>query len=94
MTGTPLHLVKCELSNIVVPANSEIVLEGVSLLDETGYEGPFGDCLAYLFEDEASQMPLFRVDAITYESDAIFPVSVPGKTTDESVSLGCKARSC
>ncbi|KAH7176023.1 hypothetical protein EDB81DRAFT_863878 [Dactylonectria macrodidyma] len=33
---------------------------------------------------EAGNQPLFTVDAITYRDDAILPVSVPGRLTDES----------
>jgi len=88
MTGRPLDLVKCELSDLLVPANSEIVFEGVTYLDQSkqGDEGPFGDYLGLVCEDDKHAMPLFRVDLITYRDDAIMPISVPGRITDESVS--------
>lgn len=88
MTGKPLDLVKCELSDLLVPANSEIVFEGVTYLDHSkqGDEGPFGDYLGLVSEDDRHSMPLFRVDTITYRDDPIMPISVPGRITDESVS--------
>lgn len=88
MTGKPLDLVKCELSDLLVPANSEIVFEGVTYLDgsKQGDEGPFGDYLGLVCEDDKHSMPLFRVDMITYRDDPIMPISVPGRITDESVS--------
>lgn len=86
VVGKPLDVVKCELSALLVPANSEIILEGSMSLVETADEGPFGDYLGYVFDSDRRTMPLFRVDAITYRNNAILPVSVPGKITDESVS--------
>lgn len=86
MVGKPLELVKCELSDLLVPANSEIVFEGTFSLKDKAMEGPFEDFLGIHFEDDAHLHPLFKVDAITYRDDAILPVSVPGRITDESVS--------
>lgn len=87
VVGKPLDLVRCELSDLLVPANSEIVLEGVFSLTQTAPEGPFGDYLGLVFDNDQRMSPLFRVDAITYRDDAILPVSVPGRITDESVSF-------
>jgi UbiD family decarboxylase len=86
MVGRPLELVKCDSNDLLVPASSEIVLEGALLLDHTGEEGPFGDFLGISFEGDAHRQPLFRVDRITHRDDAILPISVPGRITDESVS--------
>ncbi|KFA79325.1 hypothetical protein S40288_03555 [Stachybotrys chartarum IBT 40288] len=84
MVGKPLELVKCELSDLLVPANSEIVFEGTFSLKDKAMEGPFEDFLGIHFEGDAHLHPLFKVDAITYRDDAILPVSVPGRITDES----------
>lgn len=43
MTGHALDVVKCETNNLLVPANSEIVLEGTLSITETAPEGPFGE---------------------------------------------------
>lgn len=86
MVGKPLDLVKCESSDLLVPANSEIVFEGKFCLTETGEEGPFGDYLGVVFDNDVHPMPLFRVETITYRDNAIMPISVPGRITDESVS--------
>ncbi|KAJ0116293.1 hypothetical protein J7T55_005239 [Diaporthe amygdali] len=84
LVGKPLDLVKCDNNDLLVPASSEIVLEGALLLEETGMEGPFGDFLGVVFDGDAHKQPLFRVDKITYRDDAILPISVPGRITDES----------
>lgn len=86
LVGRPLDLVKCEMSDLLVPATSEIVFEGTMSLTEKGDEGPFGDALAVVFEGNKQQHPLFRVEMITYRDNPILPISVPGKICDESVS--------
>lgn len=85
MVGAPLELVKCELSELLIPANSEIVIEGTFSFIDKAPEGPFGDFLGIVFDNDQHMNPLFKVDAITYRDDAILPISVPGRITDESV---------
>ncbi|KAF5640788.1 3-octaprenyl-4-hydroxybenzoate carboxy-lyase [Fusarium sp. NRRL 52700] len=84
LVGKPLDLVKCELNDLHIPASSEIVFEGTLSLTEKAYEGPFEDYMGVIFEGDRRMQPLFTVDAITYRNDAIMPVSVPGRITDES----------
>ncbi|KAH8664737.1 putative 3-octaprenyl-4-hydroxybenzoate carboxy-lyase [Xylariales sp. PMI_506] len=84
LVGKPLDLVKCELSDLLVPANAEIVMEGTFSLTDNALEGPFEDFLAISFDNDQHMQPLFTVKAITYRNDAILPVSVPGRITDES----------
>lgn len=38
--GTPTELVKCELSDLLVPANAEYIIEGELLPGERTVEGP------------------------------------------------------
>ncbi|KAH7110392.1 putative 3-octaprenyl-4-hydroxybenzoate carboxy-lyase [Dactylonectria estremocensis] len=84
LVGQPIEMVKCELSDLLVPANSEIVFEGTISLKDEAYEGPFEDYLGLHFDNDRHMHPLFTVNAITYRDDAILPVSVPGRITDES----------
>lgn len=48
LVGTPLELVKCDTNGLYVPANSEIVFEGVCSTTETVPEGPFGEMHGYV----------------------------------------------
>ncbi|EXK77375.1 hypothetical protein FOQG_17908 [Fusarium oxysporum f. sp. raphani 54005] len=84
LTGKPLDMVKCELSDLLVPANSEIIIEGTFSLKDKALEGPFEDYIGMHFEGEAGNQPLFTINAITHRDHAILPVSVPGRLTDES----------
>ena len=59
----PVELVKCETSDLLVPANSEIVIEGEILPDRTAEEGPFGEYPGYRMEG-AKMGVLCQVKAI------------------------------
>ena len=48
LRGKPLEVVKCETSDIRVPAHSEIVIEGEVPLTEFEEEGPYGEMYGYL----------------------------------------------
>jgi len=50
MRGKPVEVVKSELTDILVPAHAEMVIEGEVPLDEATYEpeGPFGEMFGYL----------------------------------------------
>jgi UbiD family decarboxylase len=43
----------------------------------------------YVFAGDAHEAPVFTVNAITYRNNAIMPISVCGRLTDETVSM-CK----
>ena len=85
LVGQPLDMVSCELSDLLVPANSEIVFEGTFSLKDKAFEGPFEDYLGLHFDEDRHLHPLFTVNAISYRDNPILPVSVPGRITDEAV---------
>lgn len=59
MNGAPMDLVQCETNDLLVPASSEIVLEGTLSVSETAQEGPFGEMHGYCFPRDARQSPLY-----------------------------------
>lgn len=48
MRGKPLKVVKSETNDIIIPANAEIVIEGIVPLDQMLPEGPFGEMYGYM----------------------------------------------
>jgi UbiD family decarboxylase len=71
LRDAPLAVVKCVTSDLRVPADAEIILEGY--LDPAGHvesEGPYGEFLGYY--GGVKQNPLFRLTAITRRRDALF----------------------
>ncbi|OHE99284.1 hypothetical protein CORC01_05325 [Colletotrichum orchidophilum] len=95
LVGAPLEVVKCDTNGLYVPANSEIVFEGVCSATETAPEGPFGEMhgyvdlanSSYVFPGDAHPQPKYRVDLITHRKDAILPVSNCGRLTDETHTM-------
>lgn len=67
----PLELVKCETSDLEVPASAEIVVEGSISPDPATFqmEGPFGEWRG--FYGEARMRPVIKVDCITFRNDPI-----------------------
>ncbi len=70
LCGRPLPVVKAVTQDLVVPADCEIVLEGVLRIDETVVEGPFGEFVGYLAP--ADPAPVFEVTAVTHRSKPIY----------------------
>ncbi len=72
-----VELVKCITSDIEVPANSELVIEGYLNPGEMRLEGPFGDHTG--FYSAADYYPVFHVTCITHRKDMIYPATIVGK---------------
>jgi 4-hydroxy-3-polyprenylbenzoate decarboxylase len=86
MRSKPVEMVKCETSDIEVPANSEIVLEGYVTLGELRTEGPFGDHTGYYsLEDE---YPVFHVECVTHRKNPIYATTIVGPPPMEDYYMG------
>ncbi len=74
-------------SDLRVPAEAEIVLEGyVDTTAELGMEGPFGDHTG--FYTPADRFPYFHVERITMREGAVYPSTIVGRPPVEDVYLG------
>ncbi len=69
LLGSPLDLVKCQTVDLQVPAQSEMVIEGVIPPHERRHEGPFGEFFGYMGED--GDAPVVKVQALCYRSNPI-----------------------
>lgn len=83
----PLEIIKCETSDLEVPASAEIVVEGTISTDPATFmiEGPFGEWRG--FYGEARMRPVIKVNCITFRNDPILrgtlnalPTGVIGET--------------
>jgi 2,5-furandicarboxylate decarboxylase 1 len=70
LLGEPLELVKCETSDVLVPAHAELILEGEILPEGRVAEGPFGEFTGYSLGER--QREIVRYTAITHRRDAMF----------------------
>jgi len=70
LLGEPLELVRCETSEILVPAHAEMVIEAEILPGERVPEGPFGEFTGYSLGQRAREV--VKVNAITHRAGAFF----------------------
>jgi 4-hydroxy-3-polyprenylbenzoate decarboxylase len=81
-----VEMVKCETSELEVPANSEIVLEGYVKLDEMRREGPFGDHTGFYSLDD--DYPVFHIECITHRKKPIYATTIVGPPPMEDFYMG------
>lgn len=86
LRNEPVEMVKCVTSDIEVPANSELVLEGYLDPGELRIEGPFGDHTG--FYSAADYYPVFHVTCITHRKDMLYPATIVGKPPMEDCYMG------
>jgi 2,5-furandicarboxylate decarboxylase 1 len=72
----PLPVVKCLTSELRVPAEAEIVIEGRFLAGVREPEGPFGEFPQYY--GERADRHVLEIDVVTHRRDAIFHTIVGG----------------
>jgi 4-hydroxy-3-polyprenylbenzoate decarboxylase len=80
-----VELVRCKTNDLLVPATSEIVLEGEILQGEEAPEGPHGDHTGYYNAVEA--FPVFRVRCITHRRDPIYLTTMTGRPPKEDAVI-------
>ena len=86
LRGEPVEMVRAETSDLEVPANAEIVLEGYLELGELRKEGPFGDHTGfYSLEDD---YPVFHVTCITQRKKPIYAATIVGPPPMEDFYMG------
>jgi 4-hydroxy-3-polyprenylbenzoate decarboxylase len=86
LRGKPVEMVKCETSDLEVPANAEIVLEGYVNLGELRREGPFGDHTGFYSLDD--DYPVFHVTCVTHRKDPIYATTIVGPPPMEDFYMG------
>ncbi len=78
MRGKPMELIKCETSDIMVPANAEMVIEGFIDSDPATFEmeGPFGEWTGY-YAGGATTQPAIRIETFMHRDDPILMGAIP-----------------
>jgi 4-hydroxy-3-polyprenylbenzoate decarboxylase len=88
--GEPLKLVRCETSDLLVPAEAEIVIEGTISPDPATYEpeGPFGEYTGHT-SDVPTPRPVMTVACVTFRNDPILrgtqEGTLPGSFSENSM---------
>ncbi len=83
LRGAPVELARCETSDLLVPAGSEIVIEGEILPDCVALEGPYGEYPGYRTGEMGNGI-LFRATAVTHRENPILTVDATGYRDDSS----------
>jgi 4-hydroxy-3-polyprenylbenzoate decarboxylase len=86
LRGNKTEVAKSMLSDLMIPARAEIILEGFIYPGEKAEEGPFGDHTGYYNETEF--FPVFTIEAITMRTDPIYHSTYTGRPPDEPSVLG------
>jgi 4-hydroxy-3-polyprenylbenzoate decarboxylase len=86
LRGSPVEMVKCQTSDLEVPANAEIVLEGYVELGEKRTEGPFGDHTGYY--SLADEYPVFHVTCVTQRKEPVYATTIVGPPPMEDFYMG------
>ena len=81
-----VDLVKTKTSDLMIPAQAEIVLEGYVVPGEERDEGPFGDHTGYYSMEEP--YPVFHITCITHRKDPIYPAALVGRPPMEDYYMG------
>lgn len=75
--GRPVELVKCETSDLLVPAQAEMIIEGEVPMDKEE-EGPYGEMYGYMGKKHKNFY--MNIKAITHRKNPIFVNSFTGVT--------------
>jgi UbiD family decarboxylase len=84
LVGSPIRVVKCKTVDLFVPAESEIVVEGLIDTEWLEPEAPFGESHGHVNLQEYN--PFLEVTAITHRRDAIL-ISIISQVTPSESSL-------
>lgn len=80
------RLARCVSVPLMIPADAEIVVEGVVSASETAPEGPYGDHTGYY--NAVEEFPVMRVTAITMRRKPIYISTFTGRPPDEPSRIG------
>jgi UbiD family decarboxylase len=85
LAGEPIRVVRAKTVDLLVPAEAEIVIEGLIDLTRLEPEGPFGESHGHVALEEFN-MPM-RVTAITHRKDAVVASYLSQVTPSESSAI-------
>ena len=82
LAGSPINVVRARTVDLLVPAEAEVVIEGLIDTEWVEPEAPFGESHGHVALEEFN-MPM-RVTAITHRRDAVVPSYISQVTPSES----------
>lgn len=83
LRGEPYEVVLSKIHGLPIPANAEIVIEGISRPGVVAEEGPFGEWTVYYGSLNRAE-PVIEVQAVYYRDDPIILGAIHTKPPEES----------
>ncbi len=80
----PINLVKAHSNELLVPADAEMVIEGILYPEKMTEEGPYGSIKGYT---KTIQRPLIEVTAITHCKNPVIPIVVDGTKVSDTQAI-------
>ena len=90
--GTPVSVIRGEITGLPFPAASEIVLEGFCPPHESREEGPFGEYTGY-YASGRDKEPILDVQALYHRDDPINLGAPPGRPPHDYSYVNCLMKS-
>ena len=91
LRGEPVPLIRCETVELDVPANAEIVLEGVIRNGYREQEGPFGEFSGYM--SPGGQSPVIEISCMTMRRRPVYHAFLSQMPPSESSCIRSLSRS-
>ncbi|MCD6075927.1 MAG: carboxylase [Rhodospirillales bacterium] len=85
LAGAPIRIVKCRTVDLMVPADSEIIIEGLIDTTQLEPEAPFGESHGHISLEDFNM--IFDVTCITHRKKPIFASIISQVTPSESSSI-------
>jgi 4-hydroxy-3-polyprenylbenzoate decarboxylase len=85
LAGAPIRLVKCKTVDLEVPAEADLVLEGLMPTTDLELEGPFGESHGYMHPRNYTLY--MELTAVTHRKDLILPSWISQVTPSESSEI-------
>ena len=82
--GEPIEVVKCETNDLIVPATSEIVVEGEVDADKFMEEGPFGEYTGYYSGVGTDPRNYIKVNCVTHRNNPVFMSTTVGRAVTDT----------
>lgn len=92
LRGEAVPVVRCETSDLLVPATAEIIIEGEIVAGETLPEGPFGEYTGHYSGKGSEPYEYMNVKAITFRNDPVFWATTVGRPVTDTHMVMCVNR--
>jgi 4-hydroxy-3-polyprenylbenzoate decarboxylase len=76
--GKPVPVIKGRVTGLPIPANAEIVIEGIANPTDLMFEGPFGEWTG-TYASKGREEPFIKVETLYYRNNPILLGSPPSK---------------